>query len=91
MCRPPRGDMSRLCRNAWLHGFVTEHATYYAIDPTRSAVLALLLLGEDYSGTLIHDGWSVYDRFGQATRQQCLAHVNYAPKVTPARERLRSE
>ncbi|MHC4880804.1 MAG: IS66 family transposase [Planctomycetota bacterium] len=61
--------------NAWLHDFVTEHATYYAIDPTRSAEPALLLLGEDYSGTLIHDGWSVYDRFTQACHQQCLAHL----------------
>ncbi|MBI1313191.1 IS66 family transposase, partial [bacterium] len=61
--------------NAWLHDFVTERATYYAIDPTRSAEPALLLLGEDYSGTLIHDGWSVYDRFTLATHQQCLAHL----------------
>lgn len=61
--------------NAWLHDFVTEHATYYAIDPTRSAEPAELLLGEDYSGTLIHDGWSVYDRFTQACHQQCLAHL----------------
>ena len=61
--------------NAWLHDFVTEHATYYAIDPTRSAEPAELLLGEDYSGTLIHDGWSVYDRFTRARHQQCLAHL----------------
>jgi transposase len=54
---------------------VTEHATYYAIDPTRSAEPALLLLGEDYSGTLIHDGWSVYDRFTRASHQQCLNHL----------------
>jgi transposase len=61
--------------NAWLHDFVTEHVTYYAIDPTRSAEPAELLLGEDYSGTLIHDGWSVYDRFTLASHQQCLNHL----------------
>ena len=61
--------------NAWLHDFVTEHSTYYTIDPTRSAEPAELLLGEDYSGTLIHDGWSVYDRFARASHQQCLAHL----------------
>jgi transposase len=61
--------------NAWLHDFVTEQVTYYAIDPTRSAEPALLLLGEDYSGTLIHDGWSVYDRFTRASHQQCLNHL----------------
>ena len=61
--------------NAWLHDFVTEQFTYYVIDPTRSGQPAIGLLGEDYSGTLIHDGWSVYDRFKQALHQQCLAHL----------------
>tara|TARA_R110002072_G_scaffold287242_2_gene452761 strand:+ start:122031 stop:123413 length:1383 start_codon:yes stop_codon:yes gene_type:complete len=61
--------------NAWLHDFVTEHFTYYLIDPTRSGQPAIGLLGEEYSGTLIHDGWSVYDRFKQALHQQCLAHL----------------
>jgi transposase len=60
---------------AWLHNFVTEHLTYYVIDPTRSGQPAKALLGEDYSGVLIHDGWSVYDNFKAARHQQCLAHL----------------
>ena len=61
--------------NAWRHDFVTEQVTCYVIDPTRSGQPAIGLLGEDYSGTLIHVGWSVYDRFKQAMHQQCLAHL----------------
>jgi transposase len=60
---------------AWLHDFVTEHLTYYVIDPTRSGQPAKTLLGEAWSGVLIHDGWSVYDNFKQARHQQCLAHL----------------
>src|SRR5262249_40624811 len=33
------------------------------------------LLGLDYSGTLIHDGWSPYDHFGNAGHQQCIQHI----------------
>ena len=45
------------------------------IDPTRSGQPAERLLGRDWAGTLIHDGWSVYDRFTAAAHQQCLAHL----------------
>lgn len=61
--------------SAWLHAFATDRATCYVIDPTRSHQPAERLLGLDWSGTLVHDGWSVYDRFTQAFHQQCLAHL----------------
>lgn len=62
-------------RNAWLHDFVSPRSTYYVIDPTRSGRPAEHLLGRDWRGTLVHDGWSVYDRFTVAAHQQCLAHL----------------
>jgi transposase len=62
-------------RPAWLHAFVGRRETCYVIDPTRSGEPAKQLLGWDWSGTLVHDGWSVYDRFTQAAHQQCLAHL----------------
>jgi transposase len=62
-------------RTAWLHAFVGRRETCYVIDPTRSGGPAERLLGQDWSGTLVHDGWSVYDRFTQAAHQQCLAHL----------------
>ncbi len=60
---------------AWLHGFVGCRATAYVIDPTRSHAPAEQLLGLDYQGVMIHDGWSPYDRFRHARHQQCSQHV----------------
>jgi transposase len=62
-------------RTAWLHAFVGQRETVYVIDPTRSSEPAERLLGRAWSGTLVHDGWSVYDRFTKAAHQQCLAHL----------------
>jgi transposase len=62
-------------RTAWLHAFVGQQETIYVIDPTRSGQPAEQLLGKDWSGTLVHDGWSVYDNFTCAAHQQCLAHL----------------
>ena len=62
-------------RLAWLHAFVSQRATCYVIDPTRSHEPAEQLLGLDWSGTLVHDGWSVYDRFTRAFHQQCIRHL----------------
>ncbi len=33
-------------------------------------------MGSEWSGTLTHDGWSVYDLFTRAAHQQCLAHLS---------------
>jgi transposase len=60
---------------AWLHAFATARTTCYEIDPTRSGDVAERLLGLDWSGRLVHDGWSVYDRFLCAIHQQCNAHL----------------
>lgn len=61
--------------SAWLHVFATEHATCYEIDPGRGHEVAERLLGLDWSGTLVHDGWSPYDVFTEAWHQQCLRHL----------------
>jgi transposase len=60
---------------AWLHTLVGPEATAYAIDPTRSGAVAEAILGLDYDGTMIHDGWSPYDGFEDARHQQCLNHL----------------
>jgi transposase len=39
------------------------------------SLVAEAILGLDYDGTLIHDGWSPYDRFADAHHQQCLQHL----------------
>jgi transposase len=60
---------------AWLHALVSAEATAYVIDPTRSGAVAERLVGTDYAGVMIHDGWSPYDNFVQARHQQCLGHL----------------
>jgi transposase len=60
---------------AWLHTVVGPEATAYVIDPTRGGAVAQAILGLDYDGTLIHDGWSPYDQFEDARHQQCLNHL----------------
>lgn len=62
-------------RKAWLHALASAQTACYDIDPTRSGDVAQRLLGSDWSGRLVHDGWSVYDRFLRAIHQQCNAHL----------------
>jgi transposase len=62
-------------RPAWLHAWVAERATCYAIDPHRKADVLERLIGIDWSGQMVHDGFASYDRFEAATHQQCLGHV----------------
>jgi transposase len=60
---------------AWLHVVVTQLVTIYVVDPTRSAAVAMRVLGRLYTGLLLTDGWAAYDAFELAERQQCLAHI----------------
>jgi transposase len=62
-------------RPAWLHAWVGDRATGYAIDPQRSAAVLEPVIGRDWEGVLVHDGWASYDRFAEAIHQQCVAHV----------------
>jgi transposase len=63
-------------RSAWLHAWVGDDSvTCYHIGPQRSSVALQRVLGRDWSGTLVHDGWASYDQFDQACHQQCQAHV----------------
>jgi transposase len=60
---------------AWLHAWVGDDATCYVISPQRDAEALAAVIGWDWSGVLIHDGFASYERFALATHQQCVAHV----------------
>jgi transposase len=62
-------------RPAWLHVWVSERATCYAVDRRRSAEVLEEVIGPDWEGVLIHDGFASYDRFRSALHQQCVAHL----------------
>jgi transposase len=60
---------------AWLHVWVGEQATCYQVDRRRSADALEAVIGIDWDGILIHDGFSSYQRFGEALHQQCVPHL----------------
>ena len=59
----------------WLWTGASEKTTVYAIQPGRGYEEAAHLLGPDFDGVLIRDGWAPYRRFTRATHQTCLAHL----------------
>src|SRR5207237_1420217 len=50
-------------RLQWLHVAVSAEVTVYAIRPGRGYEQAREILGADYEGFLVHDGWAPYYRF----------------------------
>jgi transposase len=62
-------------RLQWLHVAVSAQVTVYAILPGRGYEQSVEILGAEYDGFLIHDGWAPYYRFALALHQSCLAHL----------------
>ena len=62
-------------RLQWLHVAVSAQVTVYAILPGRGYAQSAVILGADYDGFLVHDGWAPYYRFQFAFHQSCLAHL----------------
>lgn len=59
----------------WLWAFVTPATTVYAIQPGRGLAQAAAVIGADYAGLLVRDGWQSYRQFTAAQHQSCLAHL----------------
>jgi transposase len=59
----------------WLWAFVTSQTTVYAILDGRGYDEAARILGADFAGTLVRDGWAPYRKFTLAEHQSCLAHL----------------
>lgn len=62
-------------RLQWLHVAVSAQVTVYGILPGRGYEQSVVILGAEYDGFLIHDGWAPYYRFQFAFHQSCLAHL----------------
>ena len=58
----------------WLWAFVTPDTTVYAICPGRGFDDAATVLGTDYVGVLVRDGWAPY-RCYDGLHQTCLNHL----------------
>ena len=59
----------------WLWAFATPETTVYAIQPGRGFTQAAAILGAEYAGVLVRDGWAPYRQFTAAAHQTCLAHL----------------
>ncbi len=63
---------------AWLHVAATREESYFKIAPGRGRAEAEELIGKDYCGTIVRDGWVAYrgeNAFSKASSQTCLAHI----------------
>jgi hypothetical protein len=59
----------------WLWVAATPTTTVYRIAAGRGFDDAAALLGANFAGVLVRDGWAPYRRFTHATYQTCLAHL----------------
>jgi transposase len=59
----------------WMWVYCSQQVTVYSIQPGRGLDQAAVVLGRDYAGFLVRDGWKVYRGFTQAIHQTCLAHL----------------
>jgi transposase len=62
-------------RLRWLWAFTTPDTTLYRIQPGRGFEEAAAVLGADFGGILVRDGWAPYRAFRNAIHQTCLAHL----------------
>jgi len=59
---------------AWIWTFTTENHTLYAVRESRGSDVPAEVLGEDFAGTVICDGWTAYPAFSDDL-QRCWAHI----------------
>ena len=62
-------------RGAWLWVAATDDATVYDVAHGRDFAAATGLVPADYAGTVVRDGYVVYNNYKEATHQTCLAHL----------------
>lgn len=62
-------------RGAWLWVAATDDATVYDVAHDRDFAAATGLVPAGYAGTVVRDGWVVYNSYKEATHQTCLAHL----------------
>ena len=61
--------------SAWVWVATTEEVTYYNVAHGRGFDQATEVIDEDFTGTIVRDGWAPYRQYDQATHQTCLAHL----------------
>jgi transposase len=59
---------------AWIWTFTTDNHTLYAVRESRGSDVPEEVLGEDFAGTIVCDGWTAYRAFS-SNLQRCWAHI----------------
>jgi transposase len=59
---------------AWIWTFRTAEHTLYTVRESRGSDVPEEVLGEDFSGTIVCDGWTAYPAFSDDL-QRCWAHI----------------
>ena len=59
---------------AWIWTFQTVQHTLYAVRKSRGSDVPAEVLGEDFAGTVVCDGWTAYPAFS-SNLQRCWAHI----------------
>ncbi|WP_114578761.1 IS66 family transposase [Saliphagus sp. LR7] len=59
---------------AWIWTFRTDTHTLYAVRESRGHDVPAEVLGEDFAGTVVCDGWTAYPAFS-SNLQRCWAHI----------------
>jgi len=62
-------------KSHWLWAFVTPDTTVYAICSRRGFDDAATVLGTDYAGVLVRDGYQVYRCYKGSLHQSCINHL----------------
>ena len=62
------------CDRIWIWTFRTDQHTLYAVRESRGSTVPEEVLGEDFDGIIICDGWTAYPAFSR-NLQRCWAHI----------------
>lgn len=58
----------------WLWGFTTGQTTLYALRESRGSVVLEEILGDEFDGIIVCDGWTGYSAY-HSQLQRCWAHL----------------
>lgn len=61
-------------KNYWIWVFVSENETYYVLRKSRGRKVLSEVLGQDFKGHVVCDGWRPYGGFS-GELQRCWAHL----------------
>lgn len=75
LVQPDETSMRVGGKNWWAWSFATDLAAYYELDPSRGKKVVERVLGRDFAGTVVSDGWCAYNIL-EGRRGVCWIHIN---------------